>query len=825
MTTLLKKNSLTLDLKKIPKYADWKGDWKYSIDTKIIDIILNYDGVDKFGEPLISQQAKSNFKNNIVDKLRNGVLHIKWSARNGGYGRRYSDGTDLKTKSGCNLGVHKKIIKNTIFKFLGWVDYDMVKGHPTILSEIYKNIGKGKLHVIDEYIQNFDAIAEEMIEFHSVKYEDDERRTRRNRLTKGDIKYLFNLTIYGGGMETWEKNMLDGVKSDFPKDIRNVPHPFYTRFRNEIQEIINAVYYANDEFSKIILKDCGDIDEWKKKGKVMSYFCGVIENHILCEAYNYGVSASLFPERSGDLAYDGFTMPPPPLGTDMEFHISQMNEYIFKKTGLAVKMKIKEFEGACDAIIEKRNSETLVVPVAEIVDADVVNVEQNDSYSKWVIEFEKEWCKIINTSTFIRTYYEDGVFKKFEFKNKKDLVVAYEHQCYTKYDPEKRKDVKIKFINQWLDDPDMLCYEDTGVFPPPLVCPPNVFNLWINSPYESQPFLGENDPEIDNDAVQKFVSHIDIICNRDPIIRDWVISWFAHSLQKPYEKPEHSLNFIGQQGTGKSTIFNTFGKLYGSKKVLETQTPERDCWGSFNSAMASAYLVILSETDKKNSFGADGKIKALITDYPMWINPKGKDQFEITSYHRVVQLTNTYDPVKTSKDDRRNVIIRCNDELKGNTKYFVDLKDALNRPHALRSIYWSFKNYDISDWNFRAIPKTEYHNKIIEHTDNPINTFLEEFTLQNFNVETIEIVGNDLLCKFREWKEKGGYKFCEGIDVKTLVKKIEIECNLPPMAFTRGARTPNGFKRRFDIVLLKKHFGLGCLMLNGNDEFIDVSEK
>jgi phage/plasmid-associated DNA primase len=72
--------------------------------------------------------------------------------------------------------------------------------------------------------------------------------------------------------------------------------------------------------------------------------------------------------------------------------------------------------------------------------------------------------------------------------------------------------------------------------------------------------------------------------------------------------------------------------------------------------MANTFLVILSETDKRNSYGADGKIKGLITDAPLVINPKGKDAFEIISYHRVVQLTNSADPVKTSKDDRRNWI-------------------------------------------------------------------------------------------------------------------------------------------------------------------------
>jgi hypothetical protein len=226
----------------------------------------------------------------------------------------------------------------------------------------------------------------------------------------------------------------------------------------------------------------------------------------------------------------------------------------------------------------------------------------------------------------MRSYSEEGVFKRFVFQDKKKLVVAYENECYTKIVNDKSK--KVKYINEWLEDPEMRCYEDAGVFPPPLLCPDRVFNLWKESPYETPP------EEMDHEAIDLFTNHVNIICNRDPTATNWLSSWFAHSIQKPSEKPEHALNLIGNQGTGKSTILNTFAKLYGAGKTLETQTPERDCWGNFNSCMANTFLVILSETDKRNSYGADGKIKGLITDAPLVINPKGKDAFEIISYHR-----------------------------------------------------------------------------------------------------------------------------------------------------------------------------------------------
>jgi len=839
----LKKNSWTIDLAKLPAYTEWNGDWKYPIDREIIRLILECEETDEFGNPKITEAMKTNFKNNIVDKLRNGVLHIQWNARGGGLGRRYSardpNDPDFVGASG-NLGVHSKYIKNTIYHYQGWVDYDMVKGHPTLLFCLGERLKiTGGLPTIKDYISNFDAYAEELSEYYSVAG-DTEEETQTFKLVKDDIKYLFNLTIYGGGESTWYESIEEGdeKKGYLPRPVaKSKPlHPKYKAFKDEIKRIIDLVYSGNPE---LVAKVCIDppapkppLEHWQKKSRTMSYFCGIFENECLKHAYKYGVDNGLFKARSIDLCYDGFTAPPPPAYTDMEFHINGMNDYILAKTGFAIKMKVKPFDSVIQSVIDARRSltEATAVPTIEL---EVINENENvsavastntdDEYLSWKAKFELEWCKIKNTATFMRTYCEDGVFKKFVFQDKKKLVVAYENECYSKT-LDSGKEKKIKFITEWLEDPNQRCYEDAGVYPPPLECPSNVVNLWIPSPYENQCFTGLDDPEIDHNAVEKFKNHIHIICGRIPEQSNWLMSWFAHSLQKPCEKPEHALNLIGNEGIGKSTILNIFSKLYGAGKTLETQTPERDCWGNFNSAMTNAYLVVLSETDKRNAFGADGKIKALITDYPMWINPKGKDQFEINSYHRIVQLTNTADPTKTSKDDRRNWILRCNDELKGNDTYFQEINEALARPNALRSIYWYFKTYDISTWNFRKVPKTKYHETIIEYTKNPLVLFLEAFILQRIHMESCDLYGTDLLKEFRSWREATGYKFEDNMNEGVLLKKIKTECNLPEDAIVRGNRNGRkGFKQTFNISVLKNHFKLGCLLLTASGDFVETN--
>lgn len=817
MTNLLKRNSWTLDLDKLPAYVEWGGDWKYSIDGDMIRLILDCDEVDSFGNPKITPAMKSHFKRNVVDKMQNGTLHIKWTGRRGNLGRRYSapDPSD-HSRAASNLGVHSKYIKNTLYQYMGWVDYDMVAGHPTILCEIAK-ITNTLFPAIENYITHRSEIMAELADYYSVVGATPEE-TAKNRITPEDIKYLYNLTIYGGGFSTWVKNTTEGdEKYGFlPRPVANRPlHPLYSAYYADVRNASNLIYTFNPQ---LVSSVCGNenLDEWKRKSRTMSYFCGIIENDCLKYAYKYGVKNGLFPARSGDLCYDGFTMPPPPEGIDLDYHITQMNAFIGKHTGLAIQMKVKPLGSVIQSILDKRAAMTAptVAPTDEVDEST-----ETRKYNAWKAEFEKEWCKLRNSAVFVRRYTENGVFKRYVFLSKDALKIAYADVCY------RGSLGMIPMVCRWLADSTIRAYDDIGVFPPPLECPANILNTWEMSPYHYMPFETEkieDDPAYDADAVQRFVRHIDILCNGDTTIRDWIISWAAHSIQKPSEKPEHALNFIGQQGTGKSTIFNTLGKLYGAGKVLETSTPERDVYGNFNAPMIGAYLVVLSEVDKRNSAGADGKIKALLTDYKMVINQKGKDQIEITSCHRVGLTSNSLDPIKTSKDDRRNLLIRCSDSLKGNAEYFKSYNATFDRPNALRSLYWWLNSYDISAWNFRNVPKTDYHKTIIEHTENPIVSFMEWFVMQHFNEETVVKTGVEMLTEFQEWKTATHYSFEDRLHEGALLKKIKTECGFPEGCITRGNRTKSGFKNTFHIGTMKSHFKLGCLVETADGEFQEV---
>ena len=150
-------------------------------------------------------------------------------------------------------------IKNTIFYYQNWRDYDQVKGHPTILLELGKR-NHVPLPAFEDYLRpgRFDEICKVLIEFYSADPD--------NLLTRKDIKWLFNKTIYGGGFKEWINDIKNGQKRDVhgkpsfthnPKLVQNIDikHSIYTAFHKDTKTIINLVYQNNPEIVNIVSRE------------------------------------------------------------------------------------------------------------------------------------------------------------------------------------------------------------------------------------------------------------------------------------------------------------------------------------------------------------------------------------------------------------------------------------------------------------------------------------------------------------------------------------------------------------------------------------------
>jgi hypothetical protein len=683
-----------------------------------------------------------------------------------------------------------------------WIDVDVSNCHANLLNQMYQ----GRHVMLNDYCLNRSTYYDKLKLHFTIN--------GQQYLTDDDAckSYFIICVLYNGSWDTWcnENGLPVGVI---------VPD-----FHNELIEEMNCIYQDLLTKHSELAAELHQHKDWNLQGTLVSWLLQEEERKVLETMVDYATKEKLITKTKKDrqvvLAYDGLQLR---ISDKINsIFLRKMETFIMEHTGYDLKLTMKPFDkGFTDEELD------FEITPSDDNDSECCAIEKDSQYVEWKKKFEKNWCKIKNTACFMRTCYDaNGNFEKFILQTDSQLSCAYRHECY--YKPNKAgDDMRISCVKEWLDDETIRSYDDAEVFPPPLICPPNKFNLWRPFLYDKDDMTTEH-PDYDKVGVQMWCDHLKILCNNEQPVYEYVVCWVAHSIQSPAIKPECMISFVSDEGVGKNIFTSSLSSIYGAGKKLETPTPERECWGSFNSPMASCYLVVLSETDKRNTGGAEGKIKALITDPPLVINPKGKDQFVITSYHRIITNSNSADPTKTHKGDRRNLIIRCSDEKKGDEEYFATLTERLSKENTLRSIYACLKKTNLSDWSFRKVPRTIYHETIIEGNRPALEIFMEHFTMNNKDNETLELYGTQMLQYFRKWKEETGYAFDEKMSEGILVKRLLTELKLPVDTIVKLGRGKKGIKRSYNISKLKQRFSItdgSCLLTTKTDDILDIESE
>lgn len=343
MSLPLVKNSLKIQLDKLPLYSYFKGEWTYTIPKDFINSILTCDE--------ITDVCKASFKNNIVDALRNGVLRVEWKTTKIPYGRLYSGKFDNSRAHG-SIGTMARQIKNTFFKREGWVDFDFKKCHASIIIELIQlsgiNIDTSAIH---DFIHNFDnGLADAFIKYYSQDI--------NNPLNKDDVKQLFNGCLFGQGFESWKSwvETDDPEKNYIGKKVNVLPTPIeYDNFKNTIALFRERVIQDNPELFDIVkdnkLKNGDSSSYYEICSSTLSYYLQIVEKHCLYHAYKFFVENKFIEPKKADLCYDGFTAKLLDGCPEMSLILQKVNDYIAKTTGVKLILVDKPFKDTIESIV------------------------------------------------------------------------------------------------------------------------------------------------------------------------------------------------------------------------------------------------------------------------------------------------------------------------------------------------------------------------------------------------------------------------------------------------------------------------------------------
>ena len=300
-----------------------------------------------------------------------------------------------------------------------------------------------------------------------------------------------------------------------------------------------------------------------------------------------------------------------------------------------------------------------------------------------------------------------------------------------------------------------------------IVCKPKIedtkyheFNIWKD-------FKAKEVKEVDMNKINLKLNHIkEIWANNDLDNFNYIITWLAYLIQKPWEKTEIALVLYSKPGVGK-TILTSFLIKYilGSDKAVEIEDIN-NILGRFNSVLKNKLFVCIKElaTLREEFHKTFDKFKSLITDSTISIEQKGLDIITLENISNFIICTNNDFSVKIEDSDRRYSVFKCSDKYKGNFEYFNKLAEE-NTEESANHFYTYLKRYKI-EINLKNIPQTEIRKDMIDMSlpsslrflkyckENP-NSLIQSLSLLNDFINASEFYNN-----YKKWCENNGEQLC-----------------------------------------------------------------
>lgn len=238
-----------------------------------------------------------------------------------------------------------------------------------------------------------------------------------------------------------------------------------------------------------------------------------------------------------------------------------------------------------------------------------------------------------------------------------------------------------KMSKSWMDWVDRRSYLKIA-FAPETKVSAKTYNLWRGFTVAPSPVVemqssahGSSNLPVPRSCALWFEHIWNNVCQRDEALYYWVISWFAHCVQKPWEKPLVALVLRGGKGTGKNSAVAPLLELLGDSGMVAAN--RRYLTGNFNSHLENKLLMVLDEAFWSGDKGAEGTLKDLVTGAYHNIERKGFEPFRVANLTRVVILGNESWLVPASTDERRYCVLDMAEHNKQDTAFFTALHDQL----------------------------------------------------------------------------------------------------------------------------------------------------
>lgn len=295
------------------------------------------------------------------------------------------------------------------------------------------------------------------------------------------------------------------------------------------------------------------------------------------------------------------------------------------------------------------------------------------------------------------------IYETKDAKGRHSLQRMSTDDFHTKLAPEKmiiQVENKVKEVavsRQWLQDKRRREYEGL-CFKPGLEAPQGWYNLWRG--FSVEPKEGEHH------ALSMFLEHAKKnVCENDESLFRWLIGYFAHLIQKPYEKPRTGLVFQGKEGVGKNALVDRIGALLNQHYRVTSR--RKDVIGDFNAYLENTLLFVLNEVTWGGEKEADGILKNLVdggAEFP--IEKKYVDTYYVENILRPVIIGNEPWLVKASENARRYAVFTVGQSRMQDLEFFDSMRVGMENGGYSHLLNYLLR-FDISQIEINRVPNTK----------------------------------------------------------------------------------------------------------------------
>ena len=204
-------------------------------------------------------------------------------------------------------------------------------------------------------------------------------------------------------------------------------------------------------------------------------------------------------------------------------------------------------------------------------------------------------------------------------------------------------------------------------------------------------------------AVDMWLEHaLENVCEGDKALCHWLVSWFAHVIQRPSEKPLVATVFRGPKGVGKNALVERVGDLLGNHFFLTSN--RRYLTSNFTGHLEKCLMFVLDEAFWSGDKQSEGIIKDLVTGSKHVIEHKGKEPYSVRNLTRIAIIGNEDWVVPASHDERRWAVFDVGSGRRQDRDFFKRMREGLDaggNRHLLRYLL----DYELGDIN--AAPDTK----------------------------------------------------------------------------------------------------------------------